>query len=159
MIPAGRYQAVPTKADLGETSTGKEQVGVEFEIVTAGEYIGHRVVWYGYFTDRTTERTLESLRICGWFGDDITNLTGIGEGSHVVELVIEHETYNGRVTAKVQWVNRAGGLAMKTQLSPDKKAAFAARLRGSIAAVDQTMKQNGFAPAAQQAVPAGDIPV
>ena len=146
MIPAGRYQAVPTKAELGETSTGKEQVGVEFEITTAGEHTGHRVVWFGFFTEKTTERTIESLRVCGWTGTDITDLTSVGQASPVVELVIDHEEYNGKVTAKVQWVNRAGGLQMKTQLAPAKKAVFAQRMRGAIAAVDHGLKQGGFSP-------------
>lgn len=163
LIPPGRYRAQSRKAELGETSTNKEQVGVEFEI-TDGDLKGTRLVWYGYFTENTTVRTIESLRIAGWRGEDITELGDLARAdAPTVELVVEHEVYEGKTTSKVRWVNRAGGLSMKTQLTPDKKAAFAARLRGSIAAVDQDLKQSGQLPPSGSgqppaAKPAGDVP-
>lgn len=160
MIPAGTYSAIAVKAELGETSTGKEQVGVEFEITTAGEHTGNRITWYGFFTEKTEKRTLESLRICGWVGNDITNLSTVGIAAPVVEIVVEHDTYNGKTSAKVAWVNRGGGLSMKNQLSPEKKRAFAARLRGPLAAIDQELKASGLStpPAANRSGPPAGHP-
>lgn len=139
-LPKGRYRARALQGEFGYSpNKGTEQVVVEFELLDE-QWRSERVTWIGYFTGNTTERTLEALRFCGWTGDDVTDLTGLGNGE--VSLVIDHEEYDGKLMAKVQWVNKGGLLAMKAPMSPDQKKAFAAKMRGaavkSRAAVDQT---------------------
>ena len=55
MIEAGTYEARPITAALGQTKGDKPCVGVEFELDT-----GAHISWFGYFTEKTTERTIES---------------------------------------------------------------------------------------------------
>jgi hypothetical protein len=146
----GRFRAKAKTWDLGfSEGTGTDQVAVEFEIVD-GEEKGRRITWYGYFTEKTEERTVEALRIMGWTGGDIAQLNGLD--ANEVELVIEIDEYDGKERSKVQWVNRVGGLALKNRLDPARRAQLADRLRGRIAAVDQKLaaaKSGGTAPAGQ----------
>lgn len=140
-IPNGTYRARGTQGMLGETSTGKEQVAVEFELLEEG-FVGTRIAWFGYFTDKTQARTIETLRNCGWQGTDLTNLEGVD--ANEVSLVIEQEEYEGKWSPRVRWVNIPGsGLALKSPLSADKAKAFAARMRGQIAAIDQAAAMGG----------------
>jgi hypothetical protein len=144
------YRARAIEAGLGESSTGKEQVAVSFEILTEG--VPEKfLTWFGYFTDATANRTIESLRHCGWKGDDLTDISGLDQE---VDLVVEEEEYEGKQHTKVQWVNRPGGLTIKTPLSPDKAKAFSASMRDRIRALD-TANGTRTAPARSTPRPAG----
>lgn len=150
------YRAKARTWGLGESSTGKEQVAVEFEVLTP-DAAEHVLTWYGYFTDATWERTVESLRHCGWQGDDLTQLEDLD--ANEVDLVVEDEEYEGKAYPRVQWVNRAGGLAIKTPLAGDKAKAFAAgmkdRIRALAASSGQPRPQRQARPAgARQGSPA-----
>jgi hypothetical protein len=127
------YRAKATLWDLGETETGKEQVAVEFMILTPDADVD-RITWFGFFTEKTFDRTIESLRIMGWTGNDLSDLQGLD--TNEVDLVIADEEYKGKWTPKVRWVNRAGGFALKAPLSGEKKKAFAAQMRDRIKAFD-----------------------
>ena len=134
MIEAGTYEARPITAALGSTKGDKPCVGVEFELLDTGAHIS----WFGYFTEKTTERTIESLRFCGWTGQDLDNLSEIGAKEKLtVQLVIEQEEYEGKVTAKVQWINRGGGLRLNKPLDGQAAKAFAAQMKGAVVAYDQ----------------------
>ena len=152
LIPVGKWSAVPTGAALGETKDGKEQVGVSFDLPD----VGRSITWYGYFTEKTARRTIESLRYCGWKGDDLSDLSSIGTDPSVeVQLVIEHDTYEGVTRAKVTWVNAPGGVAIQKPLDDGKKVALAQRMKGLVldvskstnaAAQRQAPRGNGAAP-------------
>lgn len=122
--------------DLGkpENQDGKEHVAVLFDYVDSNGEAG-AITWYGYFSDKTWERTLDSLRYMGWTGDDLGNLDGLD--THEVELVLEEETYQGKTRTKVQWVNRPQALALKNPMDAGARASFAARMRGRVAQHNQ----------------------
>jgi hypothetical protein len=155
MIPEGTYTAKATDSALGKASTGTEQIAVSLQI-TSGEMQGQTVVWYGYFTERATERTLESLRHLGWTSDDITALDGLGEKE--ASIVIEHEPdQSGQPRVRVKWVNGLGsGIAMKERLAPNEAKALAARLKGAAIASrgGAPAPTNGRKPAPRQPAPA-----
>jgi hypothetical protein len=146
----GVHAARAIRAQLGETSGGAPQVGVEFEI-TDIEGMRPRVSWYGFFTEKSEERTIESLRICGWTGTDFSDIQVGAE----VSLVIENETYDGKTRQKVQWVNRPQGLAMKKQMGADAAKAFSAKMKGKLLAFDQ---KNGPTTGVGQLGQGPDIP-
>lgn len=148
MLPAGTYRARAVDSELGYTSTDKEQVVVEFSILDE-PHVGEHISWYGYFTDGTRDRTIESLRHCGWQGEDINNLAGIDLNE--VQLVVEHDEYEGRPSAKVRWVNKAGGIVLKKRMSPEDAKRFAARLRPHIVA--NAAKAGARPPSAPKAAP------
>lgn len=134
MLENGKYRGRATNWALGTTSTGKEQVAVAFSLLD-DHVTGQSITWYGYFTDGTFDRTIGSLRHCGWEGDDLTDLQGLD--ANEVELVVEQEEYNGQWAAKVKWVNRFGA-AVKSQMAPDTAKAFASRMKGRIVALRQS---------------------
>lgn len=135
MLAAGTYRARVKDAALGKSGSGKEQIALMFEI--QDEQIGGQTItYYGYFTERTYERTIESMRHCGWQGDDLLNLAGINDNE--VEIVVAHEQYEGKTYAKVQWINRiggGGGVAVKEKLQEADARQFAARMKQKIAAL------------------------
>lgn len=123
------YLAKAKSWGLGESSTGKPQISVEFDILTDGADL-QSIVWRSYFTEDTWQRTVESLRHCGWEGSDVSSVTGLD--ANEVELVIEDEEYNGKTFPKVRWVNKPGGLAIKAPLTGDKLKAFSAVMQERI---------------------------
>lgn len=128
MIDIGTYPARPTRHQWGYTEGGKEQILVDFQITGESEFAGTSISWFGYFTDKTWERTLEALRYCGWEGDDLAVLSLDKD----VEIVVEHETDdNGTVRAKVRWVNRPGGgrIELKKPMSEGQLRNFAASMK------------------------------
>lgn len=138
MIAAGTYTARAKGFDFGVTQNDKDYVAVDFEI-TGPQHVGETIGWRGYFsTEGAVKRTLESLKFAGWSGqqDTLESLPGLGNCE--VELVINHETYEGKTHARVQWVNNLGrgGVALGEQMDPNRKRAFAARMRGHIAALN-----------------------
>jgi len=158
MLPAGEYKAVAVDGVLGETSTGKEQIVVTFEVTQPEAFVGRRINWYGYFTEKTADRTLESLRYCGWTGNDLSvfefssqvNPASQGFGSQEVVIVVEHEPdQNGTPRARVRWVNQAGGGGVKQKLDTGKAKALAARMKARLAMLDQRLKSSAQQPASQ----------
>jgi hypothetical protein len=137
MLDAGTYRAHAIEAALGETDTGKEQIAVRFKLL---DVEGQEITWYGYFTDKTQETTFRALRTAGWKGQDLMDLSDLCNPQTAPEvfLVVEHETYEGKTSAKVRWVNGTGGLALKKALDPNKAKTFAARMKGQIAAFDRS---------------------
>lgn len=132
---AGKHVARAVEAKLGYTSTGSEQVAVAFE-VTEGELRGQTLTWFGYFSEKTVQRTLESLRNCGWQGTDISDLSTVG--SRECQIVVEEEVdQEGTARDRVRWVNAlgAGRVQLKSEMGDEAKRAFAARMRALAAGV------------------------
>lgn len=141
-IPVGKFRARAQRGEFGYTEKGNEQVMVIFEL-TDPELAGETVPWWGYFTERTAERTMQSLRFCGWKGDDVTTLDGLTDNE--VEVEIEHNTYKGKTNARVAWVNRVGGgLQLKTPMAEAQRKAFAQKMK---ALAVKTRKEAEAAPA------------
>lgn len=133
ILPPGKYRARAIEAALGETKTQKEQVVVRFELLDEG-YEDQTITWFGVFaTDKMSRRVLEGLRACGWYGDDLGDLSGVTE--NVVDLEVEHDTWQGRTTARVKWVNRRGAGPAIKPMAPERARAFAARMRGLAASI------------------------
>lgn len=136
MIAAGTYRAFAKAAELGFTSKGNPQIAVSLALINnEDEPTGETITWFGFFTDATKERTIESLRYCGWIGNDLSDLKGIG--TLPVDVVIEHDTYEGKTRAKAQWINRPGGGVFKMEKPMDEaqKRKFAASMKALAATV------------------------
>ena len=158
ILDVGTYRARALEGALGETSGGKEQVAVRFTLL---DFSPQTITWYGYFTDKTLESTFRALRTAGWRGQELSDLSDLSrEDAPEVHLVVEHATDQQGVTrARVRWVNSTGGVGLKSQLSPDKAKAFAARMKGSLAAFDRATSQPAAPkPGAPQARPATPTP-
>lgn len=138
----GTYRAKAVEHKLGETSTGKEQVLVTFE-VQAGEHKGQRLFWYSFFTDLTIDRTLESLEHAGWDGESLSAMHGLG--SKEVELVCEFEKSqkDGKDYLRVRWVNEVRGAVLKKELDRGGVLALEERLKGAMLARKQKREEAG----------------
>ena len=146
MLRAGPQPAVvvPVTTDHGELACqfghSKEkqtpQVCVTFEILR-GPDAGQRISWMGYFTDKSTKRTLEALRICGFEGDDLDKFAD-QHPTNEVQIVIEHETYDGKARAKVAWVNDptfGGGMKMENALTGGELRKFGVKFKNALKAI------------------------
>lgn len=127
MIDKGTYPAKAwTQVQFGKNANNKPFVRVKFELKGGGS-----IIWDGFLTDEAAEKTLEQLETCGWNGKKLdSHLEGMG--SKAVELVIDHEEYEGKTYARVKWVNRPGG-NVKNELSGGDFAALQNRLAGVMA--------------------------
>jgi hypothetical protein len=110
-IPTGTYPAKPTRvneegpfARLGVSKQKKSnQILIWFEI-TDGPYKGSKLPWFGYFTEDSAERTIDSLRLCGFTGQDIYDIENQTlDGSVLVQ--VENTVYKGRNQCRIAWVN------------------------------------------------------
>lgn len=125
-------QAVPGSHEWGYANTGTEQVGVRVTLLD-GEHKGHTCSWYGYFTEKSEERTKEQLKIAGWDDtqENVIDLPGLG--STEFSFSYEEETNDqGDVYLSGSFMNRIA-VAMKNKMDDQQKKAFASRLRGASA--------------------------
>lgn len=129
ILDAGTYRAKAVGAALCFTKAGAEQVAIEFELLDCE---GYRMTYFGTFGEKALEHTIKALRTCGWQGDDLSSYEGVD--ANEVSLVIEHEEWEGKVSAKIRWINPVGpgGAALKAPMAPDQAKAFAAKMRGAI---------------------------
>jgi hypothetical protein len=132
-LPIGKYAARAVSADLGRTEGSQDKapqevVSVVFE-VTAGEHLGARMTWRGWFTEKTMRRTIESLKHCGWLGDWDT---WGGLTSEVVQIDVQEDKdiKTGAVRGtRIAWVNPP----MSTKpFEGREKNAFTASMRGLV---------------------------
>jgi len=152
MLPKGTYRARAIAAEFGFTQNGTEQVAVTFEVNEESEFNGDQITWFGFFTDATSERTVQALRACGWEGDDLENLAGFD--ANEVELVVGHEQYQGKTVAKVQWVNKPGNrVVLKHKMTDAQRAELSARMKGLVIATNAKGASAPPAPGAK--APAG----
>lgn len=130
LVP-GTFRGKAVNWQFGKAQTGTEQIVVQFELLD-GPAKGERHSWYGTFGEKSTQRTLESLEHCGWDGDSLMDLKGMG--TKEPELSCGEDEYKGEKRIRINWVNApGGGMAMhEAYTTPDQKAAFAARMKGEL---------------------------
>jgi hypothetical protein len=141
MIPAGKYIARAEEAEFSQSRTGTDQCRVTLRI-EGSDQEGALIDAYLYFSEAAADRSIDSLQLmgCTFPGGDITDTVGLGR--RPVEIVVEHENYNGKVRAKVKWINEFGGRGPgPTPISGKEKSAFADRMRALVA------RKKGTAPA------------
>jgi len=152
LVGRGKHLAIPRSIQFDRAGTDdKEQVVVQFEIVGENDaYAGWTITAFLFLTDKTFDRTVESLRHMGWQGDDLSELPALCDQGQLgeVEIVVDHEDYQGKTQAKVKWVNRKGGGAvqLKKPLEGQELATFAARMKGRVRAVGNGRQGGASAP-------------
>jgi hypothetical protein len=155
LISKGNYTGkgfgVPELGESTEKKTPFVRVAIQIQ---GGEFDGRIVNRDLYFSEKTTARTMEVLRNlgCTFPGNDITDFTGYG--STAVNFTVEHESYEKdgetKTVAKIGFINSAGGINAAARMDEAQKAAFRAKMMGTVAASAGAQKTtNG--PAASKA--------
>lgn len=124
----------PLAIQFGPGKEGKYpfHAALTFEILE-GPDVGKKITSFLYFGEKQFDRNLDSLRFCGFKGDDLEAF-GTQSPGQEVEIVISHESYNGKTSARVQWINApggSGGIKLEERLAPNalKRAAAIAKAR------------------------------
>lgn len=142
LIAEGKCLAVLRAAQFARTTKGDEQIALGFEIVDPArpDEQGQHITYFGTFGPNSIDFTVDAIRACGWNGDDLAEVPGMAEDGQLaneVSLKIEHDTYQGKTSAKVKFVNRLGGGAkIKLERAMDQTEAqrFAASMKSRVAA-------------------------
>lgn len=135
MIAPGTYKARAVSAAMEKSGEkGSDQVHVNFRLES-----GEELDWFGYFTEKTESRTLESLVLCGWNGEDFITFAGITAND--VNVVIEHEEYKGKMRARIAWVNDPNRTVGGKPMEANEVASFADRMRAKVAALKASKGQ------------------
>lgn len=134
------YPARVIDKKLGQSDSGSEFIALLFE-VTEGECKGQKASGRLFFTEKTIERTLESLEYCGWNGYSIAELDGLG--SKEVEIVLDYEEYEGKQYLRVKWINKPRGAQVKRELDRGGVLALDERIKGAMIARRQSREEDG----------------
>lgn len=138
MYAQGKFKAEVLGGVLTKSSSkGTEQVAVTFRLLE-GPDEGRDITAYLALTDARLPYTVKELRLMGW-KDDLNDLLTI-QGSFV-DLVLEHEQYNGKTQTKVKFINAPGTGGVK---AADDAAAIADRWRAKIAALPREESADPF---------------
>lgn len=108
--------------------------------VTEGDNVGGEVRWTGYFTENSSERTIEALQTCGWEGDDVGEFADgelHGLDKNEVLIVVELEEYEKdgekHLAPRVKWVNKLGGyLNVQNAMPKEEAASFGEKMKGLV---------------------------
>lgn len=155
MIPAAIYSAVvvPVDTESGPlsiqfgppTKNSPFSAALSFEIIS-GPYSGQRITAFLYFGSKAgaksgktgMERSLESLRICGFTGDDLDKFSD-QHPDQEVSITVVHDTYQDEKTgesktnAKVAWINSPmRGFVLKEALPQTELRRYSAQLKGTL---------------------------
>jgi hypothetical protein len=148
LITKGTHPAILRSVQLGWTQAKdnkapQEEIALGFELVgDEDDDKGRFITDFNYpcASDMSLDIFVEKLRRCGWTGDELGELPALARDSKLatqVELVIDHEEYQGKWRAKVKFVNGAGGgglLQSKNPMSEKEAASFSARMKARVRA-------------------------
>lgn len=149
-LNVGKFTARAMTAHLSGTKSGDVQVAVQLAFDDPRAAGVTQATWYGSFkSERSEAKTIETLRLCGWRGDDLDNLASI-DGSVQVSASCEEDEYQGQKTVRVRWLN-----ATAAKLESSKAREFAQRMKARVRAVDAA-REFGPPPAAPATVEASD---
>lgn len=104
-IQPGRYRVKPLRCFLTESrgDDPKPQLCITVRHLE-GKHAGREDSWYGgLHTDDATEKSLATLRDCGWTGNNIEEVT-FAESAEA-SAVYERDDYQGKVRVKLRYLN------------------------------------------------------
>lgn len=129
MIKPGVYRATILNHAISETKDGNPQAAVTFSFESEGK--SQSMTWFGSFKEgKARDITIKALLVCGLKGNNPAGDLDIGRE---VSIVIENEEgQDGKIRARVRWVNALGGV--KNVLPADQAKAKLDALAGAVMA-------------------------
>jgi hypothetical protein len=165
LFPEGRFPAVvaiqntehgPMAVQWSKAGTGTVQAVVQFEVLRGPE-ARRRISWFGSLTEKSEDFTLKALRTCGFTGADIDKFYA-QQPENEVELVVRHEEYNGKIRAKVAFINDPqGGVKIEHPIQGAELKKFAAQLKNKLKSIPE-VKGTAAVREEPSAAPAGERP-
>lgn len=125
MIKDGSYRGQVIAAAFGYTRNQKQQIEILLKLDT-----GEEVSYFGSFSGKAAQYTLEAMRLCGWSESDGTNL---GNMRNVVDVVLATKTddYGTKQEARIYAPRPAGTLRTRDDARmTDDEAAFLLQANG-----------------------------
>lgn len=146
-IPVGQYMARGVKGSeqYAPASNGSPQIAIDMAI-EGGEAEGATMTMVLSFSGNAPEHSTRKLRMLGWKGDLLDDLTGI-DANAVAVIVRDHE-HNGKIQRKMDIVYGANSGAFKFNKVMDtrEKKAFAAQFAGLAKSIPAAAAPNGGTP-------------
>jgi hypothetical protein len=141
MLPLEKasYRVRAVAADIGMSDNGNRQVSITGRVVDHEHYTDEEITAILHFTEKTQDRSIESLLNFGFPIDDITQLAEADEQKcaellpEIAEFACAPEEYNGSVRLRVQWVNKPGRgkFTFKNKLEGGDLKAFGAEMKSA----------------------------
>jgi hypothetical protein len=134
MIPAGNYFAKGNgPLIITDAKSGSQRAIVPMRI-TKGDQEGQLIDFRGSLSEgKALEITNRALEAMGYDYDDDASVT-----RNEVQIVVQHEEYNGKTYANIQFVNDPNRAAIYTPSSASIAAAAKARLKAAAIAAKAT---------------------
>lgn len=143
--PEGTYNAVATRDEFGcivqtgyTKGKGTKYSVVHFQLLDPPNTT---VPWFAYWTPATEANVMKAFRAMGFKGDNFAQVNE-QELDQPVRVVIEHNEWEGKVHARVAWVNRPGAGSVKVEKSMTKPELlkFAAEMRSRWSSIPEVVR-------------------
>lgn len=155
LLPEANYEAVIDTFGLSESKAGAPQFAVSFKITEEGPHKGKNIMWFGSLKEgKPMDITIKSLTVMGMKSDDLDD-KNLLDKSTPVQLVIRHETWDGKTNARVKFINKIGGGSFKA-IGDGAKVSLS--LKDKIRASQARLAQEGNADASANVPVAGAPP-
>ena len=110
---AGTYIANVEPTSFGwfdKSSKGTPSIRLKL-VIAEGPETGRSIDYHAWLSDNAVDNSIRTLaEAFGWDGDLISLQNGHDPFSGKdVEIVVENESYNGKLRTKVRWLNALGG--------------------------------------------------
>jgi hypothetical protein len=117
-------RATVLEAYLAEAKSGAEQIVLVFGL-EEGPDAGLPITAYKSLSEKAAPYTAKDMGTLGWApGDDVSKVLGA-----VCRLTIVHDTYDGKTSPKVKWINSVTAAAKP--VSAEKASGAMARLNAA----------------------------
>src|SRR5436190_2520935 len=120
LFPEGDFPCVAIAWKWGFAGTKNEQIGLRLRIVE-GPQKNKTLLYYGSFHQNSEEYTLKALKALGILDLVWSAASGSVEDGQQAVAVVQHSEYQGKLTAKVAWINGAD-VQMKDEMSDNQLA-------------------------------------
>lgn len=103
-IKPGNYTLRPLRCVVTATKAGDPQLAVELVHVEGEHESKEDVVYLSLKSDDHAERSANTLRTCGWTGEDIFDVA-FPENARVTGVYQDDQDQNGNPVVRLRWIN------------------------------------------------------
>lgn len=127
MVKEGIYKKCRVQEEdiqYGESSKGTPEIVLQVFVPDLNRHFSTLL----YFSEGGAPGSFERLRACGWEGDDLSNLKGVGKND--IDFSIRYEEYQGEQKMKTSIMTGGGRIETSKAMDPKSFAAKVAMITG-----------------------------